>query len=305
MTFSRSSLDQEQEPAPAAAVVFRGSKTLCREYSLVLEARGIEHEVQETESSATLTVPAALRHRAYEEINRYSAERGVRRSVAEPVRTHPGAAIGVFLYVLILLLTAYCAGDGTFGADWLSLGSLDAGARGEWWRAVTALTLHLDQEHLLGNVLFGVVAGVAASRLIGPGVAWASILGAAALANYVEILVTPISHRAVGASTAVFAALGLLSGMAWRQRLTMRERLWYRWAPLIAGICLLTLLGAGSAHVDVLGHALGFLFGLGVGWIYVRTGVPNFHNKRAQIMAGAAAVFAVCAAWALALRAGM
>jgi membrane associated rhomboid family serine protease len=293
------------EPAPAFAVVFRGSRPLCREYSLVLEARGIEHETAEDESSWVLRVPAGMLHRAYEELGRYSVERGVRRSVPEVVQPHPGAAIGVFLYVLILLLTAYCAGRASFGVDWLSSGSLDAGARGEWWRAVTALTLHLDQEHLLGNVLFGAVAGIAASRLLGPGVAWASILGAAALANYAEILISPITHRAVGASTAVFAALGMLSGMAWRQRLTLRERLWYRWAPLIAGICLLTLLGAGSAHVDVLGHALGFLFGLGVGWILVRSGVPGSRGPRTQVIAGLGAVSLVCAAWVCAIRQGL
>ncbi len=290
------------DPTPESAVVFRGSKFLCHEYSLMLEARGIEHETAEHENSWVLSVPAEIRHQAYEELSRYSVERGVRRSVPEVVQPHSGAAVGVFVYVVILLLTAYCAGNATFGLDWLSLGSLDGGVRGEWWRAVTALTLHLDQEHLLGNVLFGAVAGVAASRLLGPGVAWAGILGAAVLANYAEILVSPITHRAVGASTAVFAALGMLSGMAWRQRLTQRERLWYRWAPLIAGICLLTLLGAGSAHVDVLGHALGFLFGLGVGWVYARSGAPNNRNPQVQFIAGLGAVLLVCAAWVFALR---
>jgi rhomboid protease GluP len=303
LSLSPSNLGPEPDPVTAAAVVFRGSKLLCHEYSLVLEARGIEHQTVEGESSWALSVPADMRHRAYEELNRYSVERGVRRHAPEVMQPHAGAAIGVFLYVLILLLTAYCAGNATFGADWLSLGSLDSAARGEWWRAVTALTLHLDQEHLLGNVLFGAVAGAAASRLLGPGVAWASILGAATLANYAEVLITPITHRAVGASTAVFAALGLLSGMAWRQRLTLRERMWYRWAPLIAGMCLLTLLGAGSAHVDVLGHALGFVFGLGVGWIHARIGVANNRDARLQVIAGFGAVLIVCAAWVFALRA--
>jgi rhomboid protease GluP len=293
------------DPAPASAVVFRGSKLLVHEYSLVLEARGIEYEAAEDESSWILSVPAGMRHRAYEELGRYSVERGVKRSIPAVVQPHPGAGLGVVVYVVILLLTAYCAGNATFGADWLSQGSLDAGARGEWWRAVTALTLHLDQEHLLGNVLFGAVAGIAVSRLLGPGIAWASILGAAVLANYTEILLSPITHRAVGASTAVFAALGLLSGMAWRQRLTLRERLWYRWAPLIAGICLLTLLGAGSAHVDVLGHALGFLFGLGFGWVYVRSGVASNRDPRVQLIAGLGAVLLVGAAWAFALRHGI
>jgi rhomboid protease GluP len=294
-------VEPNQEPATGSAVVFRGSKFLCHEFSLVLEAKGMEHETQESENSWVLTVPSTSLSRAYEEIARYSAERSVPRSVPHAIPALPGAAIGAVAYVAALLLIAYCTGSEWFGADWLSMGDLQAGDAGEWWRAVTALTLHLDQEHLLGNLLFGVVAGMAAARLLGGGVAWASILGAAALANYTEILIAPVTHRAVGASTAVFAALGLLAGMAWRQRLTLRERLWYRWAPLIAGISLLTLLGAGNAHVDVLGHALGFIFGIAVGWIYARLGVPNNRGRRLQIIAGVGAALLVCVAWLLAL----
>jgi rhomboid protease GluP len=286
---------------PARAVVFRGPQSLCREFSLVLEAQAVEHELLESGSSWVLTVRPDLVHRAYDEISRYSAERSVPRILPDLTEPFAGAAMGAVGYVLVLLFTAYCAGIGLFGADWLSLGALDAGAPHEWWRALTALTLHLDQEHLLGNLLFGVVTGIAAGRLLGPGVAWASILGAGALANYAEILVAPATHRAVGASTAVFAALGLLAGLAWRQRFTLRERRWYRWAPLIAGVCLLTLLGAGSAHVDVLGHALGFVFGVGVGWLYARAGIPRTRRKRLQIATGVGAALLIGAAWLLAL----
>jgi rhomboid protease GluP len=289
------------ESTQDSAVVFRGSKLLCQEFSLVLEARRIEHEVSESGDSWVLTVAPSWAHRAYEEIDRYSAERSAPRSVPAPFVPFAGAGIGALGYVLILLLTAYCAGAGLFGADWLSRGALDSGAAREWWRALTALTLHLDQEHLLGNLLFGTVAGMAAGRLLGPGVAWASILGAAALANTVEILITPATHRAVGASTAVFAALGLLAGLAWRQGLNLQQRRWYRWAPLIAGICLLTLLGAGNAHVDVLGHALGFLFGVGAGWLYARSGIPRSRGRRLQIATAAGAVLSLGVAWALAL----
>jgi rhomboid protease GluP len=296
-----SDFDHHTQPAQGPAVIFRGSKSLCREYSLVLEAKAVEHDMVESAGSWILTVMPSLVHLAYDEISRYSAERGVPR--ATPIQAEPfaGAVTGAMGYLLILLLTAYCAGIGLFGADWLSLGALDAGAAREWWRAVTALTLHLDQEHLLGNLLFGVFAGIAAGRLLGPGVAWASILAAGAIANYAEILIAPANHRAVGASTAVFAALGLLSGLAWRQRLSLRERRWYAAAPLIAGICLLTLLGAGSEHVDVLGHALGFLFGVGVGWFYARTGIPRNRSRQLQIATGAGAVLLIAAAWLLAL----
>jgi membrane associated rhomboid family serine protease len=293
-------MDRNAEPVPPA-VVFRGSKPLCREFSLVLEARGIDHEVRESGESWELSVPPSLVHLAHDEISRYSAERSVPRSIPQRIEPFSGGAIGAIGYALILLLTAYCAGINLFGVDWLSLGALDPMAGREWWRALTALTLHLDQEHLLGNLLFGMVAGIAVGRLLGPGVAWASILGAGALANYAEVLIAPAAHRAVGASTAVFAALGLLSGLAWRQRLTLRERSWYASAPLIAGISLLTLLGAGNAHVDVLGHALGFLFGVGVGWLYARAGIPRSRGKRLQIATGAGAALLLCAAWLLAL----
>jgi rhomboid protease GluP len=295
-------IDRRGDPAPAAAVVFRGPKALCHEFSLVLEAQAIEHEMSESGGSWVLSVSPALLHRAYEEMSRYSAERSVPRELPRHVEPFAGAALGAMAYTLVLLIAAYCAGAGVFGVDWLTVGSLDAGAASEWWRAVTALTLHLDQEHLLGNLLFGVVAGVAAGRLLGPGVAWASIVGAATLANYAEILIAPSSHRAVGASTAVFAALGLLAGLAWRQRLTLRERRWYRWAPLIAGVCLLTLLGAGNAHVDVLGHALGFLFGVGVGWVYARVEIPRSRGNLLQVATGIGAVLWVGTAWLMALR---
>jgi rhomboid protease GluP len=296
----------DSEVESASSVVFRGTKRLCDEYSLVLEAQNIEYELRQSGELWLLCVAPSVLQRSYEEMDRYSIERSVPRKSPQPaIEPHPGAAIGVFLYVFILLLVAYCAGNAMFGLSWLDIGSLDGHARAEWWRAFTALTLHVDQEHLLGNVLFGVVAGLAASRLLGPGVAWASIVAAAAIANCTEVLVTPVTHRSVGASTAVFAALGLLSGMAWRQRLTLRERVWYRWAPLIAGICLLTLLGAGAAHVDVLGHALGFLFGLGTGWIYARTGMQDYRGRRGQLIAAIGVLLAICMAWFAALRHGV
>jgi hypothetical protein len=64
---------------------------------------------------------------------------------------------------------------------------------------------------------------------------------------------------------------------------------------------LLTLLGAGNAHVDVLGHGLGFLFGVGIGWVYARSGVPRSRGRRLQIVTAAGAVLSLGAAWALAL----
>ena len=290
--------------AAPVAVLYRGSKALSEEFSLVLEATGIDHVVTEADGAWLVTVSSPLLHRAYDEISRYVSERRVPRPTLPRVKPFRGAAAGAIGYALVLLIPGYCAGARMFGADWLSLGALEAGAAHEWWRALTALTLHADQEHLLGNLLAGVIAGIGAGRLLGPGMAWASILAASGLANYVEMLAAPPTHRAIGASTAVFACLGLLTGLAWRQRLSLRERRWQALAPLIAGVCLLTFLGSGDAHVDVLGHALGFMMGLALGWLYARAGMPRSRGRFLQIATGTGAAALISAAWIIALRRG-
>jgi len=82
------------EPAQASAVVFRGSKALCHEFSLVLEAKSIEHQTQESEGLWVLNVPTAMLRRAYEEISHYCAERSTPRSVPEAIKLHSGAMLG-------------------------------------------------------------------------------------------------------------------------------------------------------------------------------------------------------------------
>jgi len=126
-------VESHQEPGEGSVVVFRGTRSLCHEFSLVLEAKDIEHETRQDERSWILSVPSAVLSRAHDEITRYAAERSVPRRVPDAIKARPGAAIGAIAYVSILLLTAYCAGNGWFGADWLSIGDLQAGAPGEWW----------------------------------------------------------------------------------------------------------------------------------------------------------------------------
>jgi membrane associated rhomboid family serine protease len=285
-------------------VVFEGSRAACAEAALVLEAKSIPYELAPSGAHWNLVTDPASAAGAREELARYAVERRTVRARPAAIVAFPGAGIGSAVFVVVLVATAYCTGIQAFGADWLAVGSLDArvGGAGEWWRSVTALTLHLDQAHLLGNLLFGAVFGTLAGGAFGPGIAWSSILAAGAVADYLDMLISPPEHRAVGASTAVFAALGLLSGFSWRLRLSLREQFRYRWAPLFGGVFLLTMLGAGAERVDVLGHALGFGMGLALGWIYARLGIPRTRSSRPQWMAGAAALAVIVGAWFLALR---
>lgn len=297
----------EDDTTRGGVEVFRGSRAACFEYGLVLDAKGLGYDRVESDGSWMLIVAPAVGEVAAEELRRYAAERPERRAL--PAKFVPfaggGAASGVYAFILILV--AYCAGAGMFGVDWLSAGAIESDAGGgDWWRPVTALTLHLDQQHLLGNLLFGIGIGTLAARMFGPGVAWLGILLAGAFGNAVDMWVSPTGHRAVGASTAVFAALGLLAGFGWGQTQVSREGRLYRWAPLFGGVCLLVLLGSGSSdqHVDVLGHLLGFAAGIVMGAAFARVGMPRRRQGRAQGFAAAAALSLVAGAWFAALQAG-
>jgi rhomboid protease GluP len=296
----------EDDTSGAGVEVFRGSRAACFEYGLVLDAKGLGYERVEAEGTCLLLVAPALREVAADELRRYAAERSERREAPTQFVSHPGGGAAAAVYAFVLILVAYCAGAGAFGSDWLAAGAIesDAGIR-EWWRPVTALTLHLDQEHLLGNLLFGIGIGTLAARTFGPGVAWLSILVSGAFGNAIDMLVSPAGHRAVGASTAVFAALGLLAGFGWGQTPVLRERRLYRWAPLFGGACLLVFLGSGASdrHVDVLGHLLGFAAGIALGAAFAGSGLPRHRGGLAQGFAAAAALSLVAVAWCAALAA--
>ncbi len=275
------------------------------EFGLVLDAKGLRYERVESEGLSALLVAPAIADAASDELRRYAAERTERREVPAPFVPFRGSGLGAGLYAMVLILVAYAAGIQLFSVDWLDAGSLRSGTgtAHEWWRAVTALTLHLDQEHLLSNLTFGMGVGILAGRMFGPGVAWLGLLLAGAAGNYVDMLVSPPWHRAVGASTAVFAALGLLAGFGWGQRLRLRERRLYRWGPLFAGVCLLALLGAGNEHVDVLGHLLGFVAGTALGWAFARARVPQSRGVALQFLCGGVTLLLIVAAWLPALYA--
>ena len=137
--------------------------------------------------------------------------------------------------------------------------------QGEWWRLFTAVTLHGDLGHLLGNSIALPIFGYLGSRYLGSGLAWLTILLLAALANFTNVLLAGEEEfRSLGASTAVFAALGLLAGVptGWylRSRKPVCRREWG--VPLVGGCILFFWLGGGDYPTDIGGHLWAFLFGI-------------------------------------------
>ena len=178
-----------------------------------------------------------------------------------------------FASPLLWALTILALHRATLQAPWLvERGALDVRAiwaGNEWWRPFTALFLHADAAHVLSNALGGLLVFSAVISTLGRMRGWLLVAGAGVLAN----LVIAFANRAqpytsLGASTAVFASVGLLAGrgirIAWRSTHPHRWRAMF--APFAAGATVLALYGAGEQRVDVGAHLTGFLVGVVLGF---------------------------------------
>lgn len=275
----------------------------CSDRSLVLAAAGIPHEVVHDPGSSAILVPAEFSRKAGDEIRLYDAENPANAAPASPPTiAYQNALPGVVGYFAVVCLVAGLAGRAAFGLDWRAAGRVDGVLirDGEWWRSITAQTLHLDAEHLVGNLVFGLFFGWFAGRFAGSGIAWLTIVVSAALANLTNTLLLDPTHRAIGASSAVFAALGLMSGFVWRGRFMKQDRWVYRLGPIIGGLALLMFTGTGDANTDIGAHLLGFVYGFGGGMLLTRLG-SHIRCPRRQQAAGLIVVALIATAWLLAL----
>lgn len=171
-------------------------------------------------------------------------------------------------WVVACLLIALVSAQPWIGYETLhERGQLQARAifaQGEWWRALTALTLHADLAHLSGNLLGLLSLGWLTSKRFGGGIALAATLTAAILGNLLNAWVYfPQEHRSIGASTAVFAQIGIIIGSALIDRL--RENSLFSLKtfipPAATALALLSWLTGTDAQIDHGAHLAGFASG--------------------------------------------
>jgi membrane associated rhomboid family serine protease len=146
---------------------------------------------------------------------------------------------------------------------------------------------------------------------LGVGHAWLLTLLAASSSNLIEGWLGAADYRSVGASTAVFAAVGLLAAHEWRQRGRGAQSWARRAAPLVVGIALLGLLGSGgglpeqgpeaTGGTDLFAHALGFALGAVVGAFIAVPRINAVLRRVPQWVSGVSAVVLCAVAWGLAL----
>ncbi len=295
------------------------------EHGLVLQAVGIQTGVMHAEGTWIVLAKPEDLERARAELQRYDRENvGWPPREASPRPISQGLWAALAYATLLAWLHVWRLND-QFGVAWLADGRSDADrvAQGEWWRAITALTLHGDAAHLIGNIVFGCTFGVILAHSIGVGLAWSSFLVAGAIGNLVNAWIQPDAHASIGASTAVFGALGTQVAYEWMKRRELAYPTLRKWAPVIGGIALLGWLGTGGtfregattrenmrvldeamSKIDVLAHVTGFASGIVLGVLLGLRKRRWWLTPTWQITLAIVPLAVVAAAWFVAVRHG-
>jgi membrane associated rhomboid family serine protease len=273
--------------------------------ALVLHALSIPHHLLRAGQRVHILAPESHAELARRELEQYQEEAPLQDHTRH-IADKSAGTLAACLWIGSLSLSHFVM-TRTVASKWASAGVSKASEvrDGEWWRTLTALFLHADIVHLLGNLALGaLLIGLLAAET-GLGTAILMTLVGGALGNATNALIGASTHASIGASTAVFATLGALVGGRFRidREGLQRGR---AWIPLIAGLALLGWMGGPSERMgsngaavrtDVPAHVLGLLWGLALGFLYLRPGAQRKHE--AWALAGAVSLIAI--SWYLAI----
>ncbi len=270
-------------PLPAEDVALPGltaigpvtSERKARDWALVLQSMSTWHLIRRSYAGWVLLVRDADYPAASTSIDRYEAEN--RDWPPPPTRERPahGASPAIPLMFAALVAFFLVTGPEQRGSVWFARGVAISSQvlSTEPWRAVTALTLHADATHVLGNAISGTIFAAAVQRRLGSGGAALAVLASGVLGNVANAFyhrMSGVDHGSLGASTAVFGAIGLLAGtqIVLHRGASRRSRTWLEIAaPIVGGFALLGALGSGSGdgRTDLGAHLFGLLAGVVLG----------------------------------------
>jgi membrane associated rhomboid family serine protease len=278
------------------------SRRQAESWSLVLAADGIAHRVFAEQGRWCVELPPAERARAEAAIADWERERAERAAAPAPepapdVVTHSG----VWLALALLGFHAW-TGPWDDGSPWFERGAANSRliVGGELWRTVTALTLHSDVTHAVGNAFSCAVFGGLLLRRYGVGVGAVLLLLSGALGNWLTAEWQRAHYVSVGASTALFGAIGALAATELVRRRRLHLRWGKSWLPLAGGIGLLAMLGTGRGS-DLTAHVMGLASGAALGAVVAQR-LARPPGPLAQAALASLAALAVALCWGLALR---
>ena len=236
---------------------------------LVLASAGISCQTTGQPDNWTVSVFPENSEKALEEIERYFQEN---REVPEredvwsriPYKIHTG--IGAALSLLAGHVFMIHHGGIPFFAETYGA-SASSILNGDIYRTVTALMIHSNSVHLAGNMASMALFFTVVCAVQGFGVGSFCILASGALGNYFTALLYRSAHLSIGASTAVFGAVGILIAHQTFSTFRIAQQRFRAWLPLGGGLCLLGLFSEGE-HTDILAHLFGMGSGVVVGCIF-------------------------------------
>jgi rhomboid protease GluP len=288
-----------------ADVIVRGTGSIPRagDWALVLHSADIDHRVEIRDGALALIVAAGDEAAAVAALDAFDAES---RPVIEAPMPDLGPSPLGFACAVLLVMMFRITGPGHARppSAWFDVGSAASSAilDGEIWRTVTALMLHGDLMHLVGNVVASLLFVSAVGRWLGVGLGGVLIVAAAAAGNLLTAWVYGPGHLSIGASTATFAALGLLAGVQVARRFGHVDRRRRAWVPLVAGLCLVIMLGA-SERADIVAHLFGLAIGIATGLAVAAAGLrPPGRILQALLAAITLSVLVACWWFALTSR---
>ncbi len=285
-----------------------------RERGLVVTTMDLPHWIVRHGKEYALCVEEAQRERVQAALDEFEADEKTRTEErkVEPLVIPKAAVAFTALSMIALYFVQVDAAP-----VWIERGVADdiLIRGGQWWRCFTALTLHGDSEHLISNLSLALFAFAFVYARLGVGFGLLGTILGGALGNAMNSIVHfSDAHRSLGSSTALFAALGLLSGTEIVARLQHQGRArWPLIVPIGAAVAFLGLFGGGGGvkpdgtpipvgRVDLGAHLFGIAAGVIVGAFFYYLGVRAQTARTGQIAAGFAAVLLLMSAWFFAGR---
>jgi membrane associated rhomboid family serine protease len=238
-------------------------------YRLVLSSSGISHRSKKGKHGWDILVNDTEHEKAINTIEQYLKENRDFHPTDEPL-CHEYRKTFTGLWVSAILLASHVAittgNDSevfvrTYGSSAFHI------LRGELYRSVTSLMIHANAMHLAGNMLGIAIFGTAVCTITGWGVGWFMILATGVSGNLINAFLYKTGHLSIGASTAVFGAVGILAAHQFFKKFRLPGRRMKAWLPLGAGLAILSMLGSGE-HTDLTAHLFGFMAGLILGAFY-------------------------------------
>ena len=278
-------------------------RKLAGEWELVLLAQGLSPVLRPTSDGVELYVREAEASRARAALLAYDDEKSRKFAEANPPTASAAPMVAGFAAGAIILIMFWITTVWLPNIAWFDRGEADSARilHGELWRTVTALTLHADIVHAASNAAAAAIFFGMVSSMTGWGVGFGLIILSGASGNLVNAFLHGSPHAAVGASTAIFGAVGLLSGMTVARHRRDPSSGRRAWLPVGAAFALLAMLGTGGVRVDIWAHLCGLVVG-GILGFAVEFVAPHPTNLRSQRIFGAAAIGVLIYSWMLAFQ---